>query len=188
MAGKKVVDNVEKVVKAVEEIENGERDRDIVTLSTGVQLRVKPMPKHFVFQVTERYKKPKVPVYMTDKGREEENPSDPDYIEAMQMHLAEISNASTDVAILRGTEVVHIPDDVMGPDSEDFKMELEVLKFGMVDNARARYLAWVKAIAAPADADIENLFEEIGRLTGVTEADVAEAADRFQRLEGRESD
>ncbi len=188
MAGKKK-DPVEKVVKALEETEAGERDGNVVTLSTGVQLRVKPMPKHFIFQVTERYKKPKVPVYFDEtKGREEENPEDPDYIEAMQMHLAEISNASTDVAILRGTEVVHVPDDVMGPDSDDFKMELEVLKFGMVDNARARYLAWIKAIAAPLDSDIENLFEEIGRLTGVTEADVAEAADRFQRLEGRKAD
>jgi hypothetical protein len=188
MAGKKK-DPVEKVVVAVEEVEQGERDSGVVTLSTGVQLRVKPMPKHFIFQVTERYKKPKVPLYFDEgKGREEENPEDPDYIEAMQMYLAEISNASTDIAILRGTEVVHIPEDVMGPDSEEFRDELEVLKFGMVDNSRARYLAWIKAIAAPTDADVENLFEEIGRLTGVTEADVAEAADRFQRLEGRESD
>ena len=186
MAGKKE-DKVEKVVKAVEEAEQGERDN--ITLSTGVQLRIKSMPKHFIFQVTEKYKKPKVPLYFDEsKGREEENPDDPDYIEAMQMYLAEIANASTDVAILRGSEIVHIPDDVMGPDSDEFKMELEVLGFGMIDNSRARYLAWIKAIAAPTDADIETLFEEIGRMTGVTEADVAAAAEMFQRLEGRKAD
>ena len=65
---------------------------------------------------------------------------------------------------------------------------MEALDLPMIDNSRVRYLAWVKGMAAPLDADVTLLMEEIGRLTGVTEADVADAVDRFRRLAGRDSD
>jgi hypothetical protein len=176
------------VVEAVDENEERERG-DIVTLSTGVRLKVKPVPKHFIFDVTSRLKRPKPPIMLIEgKGREQENPDDPDYQEELEQWVADVANAGNNVAILRGSEIDHIPDEVIGPDSEDWKSEMELLEIPMIENERARYLSWVKAIAAPLDEDIFLLLEEIGRLTGVAESDVAQAVERFRRLTTRETD
>ena len=175
------------VVEGLEEVERGECDT--VTLSTGVVLKIKPVPKFFIFDVTARIKKPKPPlVFIESKGRDEENPDDPDYQEALEKWVMNVANAGNEVALLRGSEVESIPEGVPGPDSKDWKNEMEVLGLPMIKNSRARYLTWVKAIAAPLDRDINNLLGEIGRLTGVSEADVEDAVARFRGIATRESD
>ncbi len=179
-----------KVVEGVEEAEERERDiLDSVTLSTGVELKIKPVPKRFIYQVTSKFKPPKVPTYHNkSKGRDEENPDDPDYQEAVEQYLVNIANATTDVALLRGTEIIEIPKGFPKPDSQHWISEMEILDMPMRDNKRARYLAWIKGMAAPLDADISILMEEIGRQTGVSEADTEEAVKRFQRLTSRGTD
>ena len=179
-----------KIVEGVEEAEKRERDiLDSVTLSTGVELKLKPVPKHFIFQVTSKFKLPKVPTtFNKTKGRDEENPDDPDYQEAVEQYLIDIANATTDVCFLRGTEIAKIPKEIPKPNSQEWISEMEVLGMPMIDNKRARYLAWIKGIAAPSDADITILMEEIGRQTGVSEADTEEAVKRFQRLTSRGTD
>lgn len=183
-------ENVSKVVEGVEEAE--ERERGIlesVTLSTGVELKLKPVPKQLILQVTSKFKLPKVPTYFNEsKGRDEENPDDPDYQEAAEQYLTDIAVATTDVVFLRGTEIISIPKGFPGPDSKDWKAEMEILGMSMIDNKRARYLAWIKGMAAPLDSDISILMEEIGRQTGVSEKDTEEAVKRFQRLTGRGTD
>lgn len=175
------------VVEGLEEIERGECDT--VTLSTSVVLKIKPVPKFFIFDVTARITKPKPPlVFIENKGREEENPDDPDYQEALEKWVINVASAGNDVALLRGSEIESIPERIPGPDSEDWKNEMEVLGLPMIKNARARYLTWVKAIAAPLDRDINLLLGEIGRLTGVSEKDVEDAVARFRRLASREAD
>ncbi|GAF79299.1 unnamed protein product [marine sediment metagenome] len=170
------------VVKGVNEEENRERGgEDIVTLSSGVRLKIRAVPRNFIFAVTAKFEKPKVPRYMNEqKGKEEENPNDPNYLDATEKYLLNLADASNNVVLLRGTEIVGIPDDVPGPDSKQWKEEMTVLEMSMIDNKRARYLAWVKGIAAPLESDINGLFTEIGRLTGVSEEDVAQAAERFR--------
>ena len=176
-----------KVVEGLEEIEQGERDT--VALSTGVVLKIKPVPKFFIFDVTARIEKPKPPfVFIESKGREEENPDDPDYQEALEKWIMDVANAGNDVALLRGSEIESVPKGVPGPDDKEWINEMEVYGLPMIDNPTARYLSWVKAIAAPLDRDIELLLGEIGRLTGVSEADVEDAVARFRRLTTRKAD
>lgn len=181
---------VRNVVEGIEEEENRERDEEaIVTLSTGVKLKIKPIPKNFIYAVTSRFEHPKVPTYLNEsKGREEPNPDDPDYQDDVEQYIASVANASNDVALLRGTEILELPKGFPGPDSKKWKEEMEALDLPMIDNSRARYLNWIKGMAAPLDRDIVLLMEEIGRLTGVTEADVTDAVERFRRLAGRDSD
>lgn len=177
---------VEAEARAVSISKNG---RPQILLSSGVVLNLTSVPKTFIYEATKAFKRPKIPTYLNeDKGRREENPNDPDYLEAVEMYAADIANAATDVAFLRGTTIQEIPDDVMGPDSKEWIQEMEVLGLPMRDNPRARYLTWVKAIAAPLDNDINDLLEEVGRLTGVSESDVAEAVDRFRRDTARSKD
>lgn len=175
------------VVEGLEEVERGECDT--VTLSTGVVLKVKPFPRLFIFAVTARIKKPKVPVvFIESKGREEENPDDPDYQEELKDWIVDVANAGNDVAFVRGSEIESIPEGIPGPNDEEWINEMEVFGLPMIENPVARYLAWIKAIAAPLDSDITLLLGEIGRLTGVSEEDVEDAVEQFRRLATRKAD
>ncbi len=58
--------------------------RDIITLSTGVRGRIRPVPAGLIDEVVSRIPDPEVPrQFIEDKGREELNPFDPAYIEAV---------------------------------------------------------------------------------------------------------
>ena len=182
-------ERIAKVVEAEEQASISENGRPQILLSSGVILNLTSVPKTFIYEATRAFKRPKIPTYLNEeKGREEENPGDPDYLEALEMYAADVANAATDVALLRGTSIQEIPDDVIGPDSEEWIQEMEVLGLPMRDNPRARYMTWIKAIAAPLDKDINGLLEEVGRLTGVSESDVADAVDRFRRNTARSKD
>lgn len=179
-------ERITKVVEAEERASISENGRPQILLSSGVILNLTSVPKTFIYEATRAFKRPKIPTYLNEeKGREEENPGDPDYLEALEMYAADVANAATDVALLRGTSIQEIPDDVIGPDSEEWIQEMEVLGLPMRDNPRARYMTWIKAIAAPLDNDINGLLEEVGRLTGVSESDVADAVERFRRITAR---
>ena len=178
-----------KVIEAEERASISENGRPQILLSSGVILNLTSVPKTFIYEATRAFKRPKIPTYLNEeKGREEENPGDPDYLEALEMYAADVANAATDVALLRGTSIQEIPDDVIGPDSDEWIQEMEVLGLPMRDNPRARYMTWIKAIAAPLDKDINGLLEEVGRLTGVSESDVADAVERFRRKTARSKD
>ena len=181
---------LENVVEGVEEAEQRERGLvDEITLSTGVVLKVKPVPKHFIFTVTSKFEKPKVPVYFNEKkGREEENPNDPDYAEAVEMYVADIAAAAIDVVILRGTEIISVPKDFPDHNSKEWKEEMAILGLPLATKERARYLAWIKGMACPLEEDITILMEIIGQHTGVSEADTAEAVERFRRTTGGNTD
>jgi hypothetical protein len=182
-------DLTKKVVDAVEEVEEEERkDSNVITLSSGVKIKIKAVNKHFIYQATSRFKPPKAPrVKNETKGREEENPNDPDYLQELEMYLAEVSMVANDVALLRGAEVVEIPKEIDDPDSKAWKEEMEVLGLA-TDSKKYRYLSWLKAVAIPNDEEMNMVLQEIGRLTGVAEADVAEAVERFRSLARGEED
>ena len=185
-------ENIDKVVGAVdagEEIEKRSANgRAIVELSTGVKLKLRPVPRHFMYEVTRRFIKPKPPMTEMGKGRLEENPGDPEYADAIERYLSDTANAATDVALLRGTEIDFVPKDVPKPDSKTFREEMELLGMPMLESSRARYLYWVKYMAAPTSEDINGLLGELGRLTGVAESDVEDAVSRFRSLTPRGED
>ena len=187
---KENIDNVVDAVEAGEATEQkSENGRFVVELSTGVKLKIRPVPRHFMYEVTRRFIRPKPPIiFIEDKGREEENPGDPEYAEALERFLSDIANAATDVALLRGTEIEHIPDGIPKPDSKVFREEMELFGMPMLDSSRARYLYWIKSIAAPTSEDINDLLGELGRLTGVAESDVEDAVNRFRSVTARGED
>lgn len=177
-------DYTRNVVNGIDEI--GERD-DIVTLSSGVKIKVKSVPKHFIFAVTAKFKKPRPP-WVEVGGMQKENTDDPDYQEDLETWVADLANAGNDVALTLGTEIKEIPKGVPKETSKEFQEMMEYFDMPMQDNKTARKLNWIKAIAAPTDGDINLLLGEIGRLTGVSEADVAQAVERFRGLAIRDSD
>ena len=185
-------ENIDKIVDAVESGEETEKKRAngraIVELSTGVKLKIRPVPRHFMYEVTRRFVRPKPPMLEMGKGRLEENPGDPEYADAIERYLSDTANAATEGAVLGGTEIDFIPKDVPRPESKTCLEEMELLGMTMLDSKRARYLYWVKYMAAPTSEDINGLLGELGRLTGVAESDTEDAVKRFRSLTPRGED
>lgn len=171
--------------------DEGTRQKDgLIHLSTGVVLALQPIPKKVIKSLYDRYEdnKPKPPLFDNElKNRKEENPADPDYLTALEVYETNFILTVMDFAVMRGTRVVTIPDDVE-PIEGDWQEEYEYLGMKMPTNARLRYLAWVSYVAAPLDEDQKLLTEKVSALMGVTEAQVEQEMARFPGDETRDTD
>lgn len=152
-----------------------------LTTSVGVVLEVYNPPAMALRDKQRQLEKakPKVPVvYLESKGREEENPNDPDYIQAMNDFNEQLGLELYNAAVLLCVKVKMVPAGVTECDDDSWVEDFEVI--GMpIPNGRARYLAWIKYIAAPAASDMAAIENAITRAAGVAEEDVAEAAASF---------
>lgn len=154
-------------------------DPCLVELSSGVVLRAKPVPSSLFGDIVARYPAPEPPVvFIPDKGREEENPDDPGYLQRVQANNAAIAKAMSDAVWLLGTEVESLPKGFPSVESPVWQEELRLLGYDL-KSPRARYLAWVKFKAGPELQDYQAVWKAVGRLTGVTEADTQAAVRRF---------
>lgn len=154
-----------------------------VTCSSGVIFETKAVSLGLLQDINKIYnkRKPKVPVYVNrQKGRQEENPDDPDYIADKQAWQNELLFAQMDALLLKGTRVVFLPEAILPHTDDEWLEEYDILGVDIDRRERGRYLAWVKYIAAPAPNDIKLLTENIGKKTGVSEEEVAQAVDRFR--------
>jgi hypothetical protein len=149
-------------------------------LSTGVVFKAIRVPSMVFPELMARMERPKPPrVFIADIGREEENPSDPDYIAKLDVFNAEYTKAIIDTMIVLGTEVLSVPDDIKKDNDELWLKKLKALRMFPEDEIQ-RYLLWVKTVAAPLDDDIQSIMREVGRLSGVSEEDVSEAVETFR--------
>ncbi len=158
-------------------------DRKVLTLSTGVKLRTKQVPVMLPTEIAMEGMRlrPKPPVmYVEALDRDDENPSDPDYLQAVQRWQAQILVDMNNAFILLGTEIEYVPRGFVRPEDPKFAEQMDVLNRD-VSSDSLRYLAWVKYAAAASSEDIAMIVGEVGRLSGVGEADVREAVEGFQR-------
>lgn len=162
-----------------------------IHLSTGVVLGVQPFPKLFIKKLYDRYEKqkPKVPIVMNDqKGREEPNPADPDYLEALEQHDLGLLFAVNDLAIMKGTFPIHIPDTVTPIEDDSWVEEQAYFGIDVPNNKSLRYLSWVTFVAAPTDEDHLKLSRALSKLMGITEEAVAAEMNSFPGSEEPETD
>lgn len=79
-----------------------------IKLSTGYWARIHPVSAPLIDEAAARVPTPKPPmVFVDDKGREEENPLDPDYMRELERLDVERSMASIDVIIMMGVELTN---------------------------------------------------------------------------------
>lgn len=180
MKKKGVVDpEVEETVESLSAAK-AQLDPSLVELSTGVVLRVRPVPQSLFADLMARFPMPEPPVvFIPDKGREEENPDDPTYLKRVNETNAAIAKAMSDAVILLGTEVDRVPKGFSTQESAGWADELRLLGYDLASK-RARYLAWVKFVAGPTLDDYQAIWKAVGRLTGVTEQDTQAAVRRFR--------
>jgi hypothetical protein len=167
-----MTDREDKVVSLANTLEK----KGMIELSTGIVLRAKKVPNMVYADLTRKFPRPKPPrVFIKDIGREEENPDDPNYIAALDAWNSDVALSMVDVMILLGTAIESVPEDMEKPDGTQWSEDLEIIGLPIGTNQRKRYLMWVKHYAAPSDEDIALITEQVGKLSGVSEKDVADA-------------
>lgn len=163
---------------------------ETVTLSTGIVLRLRPVPPRILADAATRVPKPEVPVvFITSRERNEANPDDPAYQAALAEWTRNTTDASFKLGLILGTAVEHIPDGYYPPESDDWINEIEAAF--AVDGRespvrrepeKARYLDWLLYHALGNDEDQFVLTSAMWSATLVTQEALAAAIESFRRL------
>ena len=163
---------------------------DIVSLSNGIVLKLKPVPPFLARQAVISLQRPKPPVvFLEDKGREEENPNDPEYQRAIQEYEARQIELGLNVMLLVGTAVETVPKGCYGPDDDEWLEDLAIVGIEVdVERPRARYLAWLRYYALQSASDIALVTQALATGVGLTEEEVQATADSFRSRAERRAD
>lgn len=156
------------------------------TLTTGVEVYLRPVATSLLTDAQALIEDPEVPVVENpDKGRSEPNPHDPRYRKALGEAAQRRTQAMIDVLVLFGVDLAHgVPDNGAPPeegggwlDKLKWLEELGHVSLERYDLRKALHLEFVyKRYVAVAAKD----YELLTRICGLTPEAVAEAADSFQ--------
>lgn len=176
-----------KVKDEAKRLAGGQGDSEIVTLSTGVVVRLKPVSSSLVEEMKGAIKMPPVPVvYIEAKEREEENPNDPRYIDEVEDVNRRRADAIFDALCTFGVELVDgLPEDTMWIKKLRFlekRGTLDLSGFDLEDDFDLEFL--YKRYVAVAGTDLQT----IGGLHGFRPMEVARARATFLDNETRDSD
>lgn len=170
-------ENERKTANTISEVE-AEDDDNLIRLSTGVVLEAVQANPNIIIKVLSRFPAPEPPTYFNEKlGRWIENTADPDYELKMRAWQIQYANATNNVFISYGTKIKSVPKKMPKPEDDEWLDRFYAMgEPVMAENKYWRYLNWVLSVAAPADKDTQLIQEKVGRLSGVREADVKNAA------------
>lgn len=184
-----------KAIEAAAGAINDEEESDgprpsTVTCSNGLVLRVKAVPPYLIQRAAQRITAPKVPkVWLEDKGREEENPADPAYQEALMEYNLLAADAGANVMLGAGTAIEELGPDMEGPEGSEWMETLEY--FGVQfdpANRMSRYITWLTCYALPTAGDLQKVVSAVARRTGISEAEASAALESFRDRTARGAD
>lgn len=188
MSGKSERESIKAAAAAVEESKETPQN-SVVTLSNGVKLKVRPVPPFLIRQAAMKLEKPPVPKMDIGKGREEENPDDPDYAIALEEWEQNVTDVSVNVMIAAGTELVSVPEDVPGVDDDSWLELLAFLKLEVeIETPLARYLTWMRYVGLATASDITLITGRLSRGIGLSEEEVQATAESFRNRAARRAD
>ncbi len=175
-------------------IEEAKEESEVVgreiELVNGIRIKLKHVPAALIRRVSTRLEKPKVPKSdWQNKGRVEENPGDPDYLDAMEQYNYEVGEAATNVILSLGIEVVHVPEGVDKIEDEGWVEILDYFKVDAdLDSKIGRKLAWLQYYAITSEAEWLKVLGKVSSLIGMTEGEVADAVETFRSRKARGGD
>lgn len=156
---------------------------EIVTLSTGVRVRVKPVTATLIDEVQSKIVDPDPPeIFLEEKGRSEPNYSDPRYLRAIERAQVNRVIAAVDALVLFGVELVDgLPEDKDWVKKLKFMEKLGTLDLSSLDLSQDidQEFAYKRYVAVSA-TDIAT----ISMASGLSEGDVAAAEAIFRGKEG----
>ena len=160
------------VVNVAKEVNNDSAKREFIS-STGVKIKIMAVAPGLIQKVLGQIKDPVIPMWMNpDKEREEPNPHDPNYQQALQEVTEKRAEASMNTMIMFGVQLVDpLPEN---------KLWLKQLKYVGVtdideDDPFELEFAYKKYIAT-GSAD----FQKISRLAGVTQEAIEQQLKNFR--------
>jgi hypothetical protein len=161
---------------------------NIFVTANGIRLKLKKVARLILVEAQKGYAAPKPPMmFNEDKGRQEENPLDPDFLAAVNQHNFDMGMLGINVFLTFGTEVLSLPDGIYGPDDNEWTDSLDEFNIIISSKKRQRYVQWLKYYALD-DVELNELSRRIMRVSGMTpEEDVAVAAESFPGDEKRDS-
>ena len=176
-----------KVKDEAKRLASGQGESEIVTLSTGVVVRLSPVSSSLVEEMKAVIKMPPVPVvWIEAKEREEENPNDPKYIEDVEEVNRRRADAIFDALCIFGVELVDgLPEDALWIKKLrllERRGMLDLSEFDMEDEFDLEFL--YKRYVAVAGTDLQT----IGGLHGFRPMEVARARAMFLDNETGDSD
>jgi len=162
-------------------MELSSQELDTFTTKRGIVFKLEQVSRYLVMDISESIPLPKPPMVMIeDKGREEENPNDPDYIDELRRANLKKGTAITNAYLALGTKVQSLPPGIEPVESTDWSEVLEEIGIKVPIKGRARYVAWMRYYAVPGD-DFEQLIGstmKVGAIT--TEEDASKAEKSFR--------
>lgn len=159
----------------------------IITTKTGVMIRIVPVALHILDEVAHEVKDPEVPTqFIEDKGRDEPNPFDKQYLKELAETEHERGVATSDALIWFGVELV----DGMPEDDTWLKRlrwferrgKFNLDGFDLNDELDFEFVYKKYHVVSGRDIAV------IGSASGMSEEEIERAMRGFQGEEKRESD
>lgn len=152
-----------------------------VTLANGVVIGAKAVPATILRRLMSKLPEPPIPTWHDDiSDRDEENPTDPDYLAAIEVVYQSRIEATGQAYIALGTYFISAPPDVYPPDGDAWVQNLESAGVTLnLATRESRYLDWLQLYAITEDADYQKLTAAVTMKSGPTEQEVADAIAYF---------
>lgn len=160
-------------------VEKLEKEETIIELAIGGRAKLLPVSATLLEEVNNTIAIPEPPMQMNeDKGREQPNPTDPDYIKAVEAANRKRGVAAMDVMIMFGVDLL----DGVPEDDKWLKKLLYMEKLGNIDLSNYdldddfdQEFLYKRYIAVPA-----TVVDTITKLSGIGPEEVEEAEGSFQ--------
>ena len=155
-------------------------DPTVYVAENGSKFKLQRVSNIIISDAAKKLKAPRPPeVYIEEKGRSEENPSDPDYLEEVSNYDYDRAMLALNVYLSLGTKVLELGPGVESVDSTDWSDTLGEIGLTIPATGRGRYVAWIKYIAL-GDDEKQEIMQRIMSLSGATlQAEVREAEASF---------
>ena len=166
-------------------------DPQVFELANGIRLRLRHVSPRLMKAMRDQSEegRPKPPmITREDRGdRQEPNEDDPEYRAAFTEWVSGTGWRVLDTLVATCATVEHVPDDIPGPDTDEWATELaEVYKLPLEANPKRRLAQWV--LLQTTDEDLLDLGPLLMAQAGVQEEDVQRALDSFRSGAGRTPD
>lgn len=165
-------------------------DPTVWTSARGIQFKLSPVAVLALRKAEKRFVAPKVPVvWIEEKGRNESNPNDPEYLEILSQFQEDRAFAVIELLLTLGSKASFVPEELERPEDVEWAETLNDVGFEVPEKGGARYLAWLQYYALPDHEELLGLAGQVKRVSGIIEEeDVAEAAESFPDNSARDSD
>lgn len=191
----KELDAIDAVSRAVDRITRHGRFAEF-TLSNGIILALKPVPPLLIQAISQEFEQPAPPkVWMEEKGRDEENPNDPEYAKLIEKLEEEQNQAVNDLLLGVGTSIKFVPEGFFRPEEDGWVQKVKFaasiahkeLEIEEADEIK-RYLCWLRFYAFETSGDAALAVNLTLQLGGIREGEITEVLESFRSLPERGAD